>query len=99
MDPKDIYMSKPWLKFYPEGVPHEVDVPETSVPDVFDAMADRYRNKVALIFYGKKIQYGKLKELTDRFAAALHRLGRRRPVAGTLRRAYRQHRHCGAPLG
>ncbi len=25
MDPKDVYMSKPWLKFYPEGVPQEVD--------------------------------------------------------------------------
>ena len=75
MDPKDAYMSKPWLNFYPEGVPHEVDAPEASVPDVFDAMADRYRSKVALIFYGKKIQYGKLKELTDRFASALNRLG------------------------
>jgi long-chain acyl-CoA synthetase len=75
MGPKEIYMSKPWLKVYPEGVPHNVDVPETSVPEVFDKMADKYRSKVALIFYGKKIRYGKLKELTDRFAAALHGLG------------------------
>jgi long-chain acyl-CoA synthetase len=75
MDPKDVYLSKPWLKFYPKGVPHNVDVPETSVPDVFDKMADKYRSKVALIFYGKKIRYGELKELTDRFAAALHGLG------------------------
>ena len=75
MDPKEVYMSKPWLKFYPEGVPHEVDVPDTCVPDVFDRMADKYSSKVALIFYGKKIQYGKLKELTDRFAAALDGLG------------------------
>ena len=36
MDPKEVYMSKPWLEFYPEGVPHEVDVPDTSIPDVFD---------------------------------------------------------------
>jgi long-chain acyl-CoA synthetase len=75
MEPKDVYMSKPWLKYYPEGVPNEVEVPETSVPDVFDKMADKYRSKVALIFYGKKIRYGELKELTDRFAAALHALG------------------------
>lgn len=75
MDPKEVYMSKPWLKFYPEGVPQNVDVPGTSVPDVFDRMADKYRSKVALIFYGKKIRYGELKELTDRFAAALHGLG------------------------
>jgi len=75
MDPKEFYMSKPWLNHYREDVPHEVDVPETSVPDVFDEMADRYSSKVALIFYGKKIHYGKLKELTDRFAAALYDLG------------------------
>lgn len=75
MDPKEIYMSKPWLKYYPEDVPHEVDIPELSVPDVFDKVADRYANKVALIFYGKKIHYGKLKELTNRFAAALDDLG------------------------
>ncbi len=75
MDPKEFYMSKPWLNHYREDVPHEVDVPETSVPDVFDEMANRYSSKVALIFYGKKIHYGKLKELTDRFAAALYDLG------------------------
>jgi long-chain acyl-CoA synthetase len=75
MDPKEVYMSKPWLKYYPEGVPHEIDVPETNIPDVFDEKADKYSRKVALIFYGKKIHYGKLKELTDRFAAALNGLG------------------------
>ena len=71
MEPKDVYMSKPWLKYYPEGVPHEVDVPEKSVPELFDEMADKYSGKVALIFYGKKIKYGELKKLTDRFASAL----------------------------
>lgn len=75
MDSKEVYMSKPWLKYYPEGVPHSVDVPETSVTDVFDKMADKYSNKIALIFYGKKIRYAELKELTDRFAAALDGLG------------------------
>ena len=75
MDPKEAYMSKPWLKYYPESGPHEINALETSVPDVFDKMADRYSSKVALIFYGKKIHYGKLKELTNRFAAALDDLG------------------------
>ena len=75
MDPKEAYMSKPWLKYYPEGVPHEVDIPEMSVPDIFDQMADQYSKKVALIFYGKKVKYGELKELTNRFATALANLG------------------------
>jgi long-chain acyl-CoA synthetase len=75
MEPKDVYMSKPWLKYYSEGVPHEVEVPEKSVPQLFDEMAEKYSGKTALIFYGKKIKYGELKKLTDRFAAALAGLG------------------------
>lgn len=75
MDPKDAYLSKPWVKYYPEGVPQEVDVPETSVHELFDQMADKYGGKTALIFYGKKISYKKLRELIDRFAAALADLG------------------------
>jgi len=75
MDPKEAYMSKPWLKYYPEGVPAEVDVPDISVPALFDQMAERYGNKTALIFYGKKLSYKKLKELVDRFATALAHLG------------------------
>ncbi len=75
MNHKEAYLSKPWLKFYPEGVPHDVEVPATSVPDLFDQMADKYSGKTALIFYGKKIKYAELKALTDRFAAALSDLG------------------------
>ena len=75
MDPKELYLSKPWLKYYPKGVPSEVDVPEISVPELFDRMADKYGSKTALIFYGKKISYAKLKELADRFATALAALG------------------------
>ncbi|UCH23598.1 MAG: AMP-binding protein [Deltaproteobacteria bacterium] len=75
MDPKEVYLSKPWLKYYPKGVPHEVNVPDISVPDVFDNMADKHGGKTALIFYGKKIRYAELKELTNRFAASLTGLG------------------------
>ena len=75
MNAKEAYMSKPWLKYYPEDVPKEVDAPDVSVPELFDQMAGRYGSKTALIFYGKKISYTKLKELIDRFATALADLG------------------------
>jgi long-chain acyl-CoA synthetase len=75
MDAKEAYLSKPWLKYYPEGVPENVDIPDISVHELFDQMADKYGGKTALIFYGKKISYKKLKELIDRFAAALAALG------------------------
>jgi long-chain acyl-CoA synthetase len=75
MNAKEAYMSKPWLKYYPEDVPEEVDALDVSVPELFDQMAGRYGSKTALIFYGKKISYTKLKELIDRFATALADLG------------------------
>ena len=75
MDAKALYMNKPWLKYYPEGVPKEVDVPEISVPEIFEQTANKYGSKTALIFYGKKISYRRLKELIHRFAAALADLG------------------------
>jgi len=75
MDPKEFYLSKPWLAHYPEGVPQEIDAPEISVQQLFDKMAEKYSKKVALIFYGKKISYQELKEATNRFAAALNDLG------------------------
>lgn len=75
MDPKEIYLSKPWLKYYTEGVPEDVEIPGVSVPELFDRVAKKYGNKTALIFYGKKLTYKELKELIDRFATALTGLG------------------------
>ncbi len=71
MDIKQAYLSKPWLKYYPSGVPEHPDIPEVSVPELIDQLADKYANKAALIFYGKKITYGRLKELIHRFATGL----------------------------
>jgi long-chain acyl-CoA synthetase len=75
MDAKEFYASKPWLKYFPEGVPENVEVPSISVPELFDQVAGKYGKKTALIFYGKKISYAELKELIDRFATALANLG------------------------
>ncbi|MGD2125028.1 MAG: AMP-binding protein, partial [Desulfobacteraceae bacterium] len=71
MDAKALYMAKPWLKFYPAGVPEAVDIPEQSVPEIFDEVTEKYGNKTAIIFYGKKISYSALREMVDRFATAL----------------------------
>ena len=75
MNPKDVYLSKPWLKYYSEGVPADIDIPDISVPELFDQMVGKYGNRTALIFYGKKINYRELKESVDRLANALAALG------------------------
>ena len=75
MNPKEAYAAKPWLKHYPQGVVDVVDIPALSVPDLFDQMAEKFADKTALIFYGKKISYAKLREEVNRFATALADLG------------------------
>ncbi len=75
MNPKEIYLSKPWLKYYTEGVPTEIDIPDISVPELFDQVVEKWGNKTAVIFYGKKISYRELKDLVYRLATALADLG------------------------
>jgi long-chain acyl-CoA synthetase len=75
MDAKALYMEKPWVKFYPEGVSSEIKITEQTIPEVFDEVTEKYKNNIALIFYGKKISYRLLRELVDRFATALADLG------------------------
>lgn len=75
IDHKEVYLSRPWLKYYSENIPPNVDIPSLSIPALFDQVADKYGRKTALVFYGKKIKYDELKTLSDRFAAALAGLG------------------------
>ena len=75
MDARVQYEQKPWLKYYPEGIPAEIDIPEKSLPQVFDEAVEKWRDKTAVIFYGRKITYSELRDHVDRFAAALFDLG------------------------
>jgi long-chain acyl-CoA synthetase len=75
MTPKEIYLSSPWIKHYSPGVPPEITIPDISVPELFNQIVDKYGNKAALIFYGKKITYRELREWVDRLATALADLG------------------------
>lgn len=69
------YLERPWLKSYPEGLPSDIDIANISLAQAFDEAAEKWSNKTAVIFYGKKISYRVLKDLVDRFATALHNLG------------------------
>ncbi|GAF91437.1 unnamed protein product, partial [marine sediment metagenome] len=75
MTAKAEYEKRPWLKFYLEGVPADIDISEKSVPEDFDESMERWGDRTALIFYGAKITYRQLKEYTDRVATALCALG------------------------
>jgi long-chain acyl-CoA synthetase len=72
---KELYLSKPWLKYYPKEVPPTAEIPNKSVVDLFDESADKYSNRPAVIFYGNKITYKQLQDEINRFATALAQLG------------------------
>lgn len=68
--------SKPWLKNYPEGVPHDVDISEyDSLLDMFDECFERYSNRRACEYLGKFLTYSELDQHSRHFAAYLQNLG------------------------
>ena len=75
MGATEIYLSKPWLAHYSPGVPAEVEVPVKSVAQAFDEATAGARERAAVVFYGRSITYGELREASDRLACALGRLG------------------------
>jgi long-chain acyl-CoA synthetase len=75
MDNIDHYLSRPWLKHYPQGVPANVDVPVKPVSKLFDEATERDPSRAAVVFYGRTLSYGELREAADRLACALARLG------------------------
>ena len=68
-------LPKPWLKFYPEGVPHEIEIPRESVQSILIETVRKYSGSTALEYQGNKISYGKLNELANQFANGLISLG------------------------
>jgi len=75
---KALYEAKPWTKWYLEGVPTDVTVDEKSVVDTFNETTEKWKDKTAVVFYGRKMNYRELRDQVDRFAAALHDLGIRK---------------------
>lgn len=75
MDPKSVYLSRPWTRWYPKGVPSDIEIPPVSVPELFDGVSEKWADKTALVFYGKKMRYRELREAVDRLATGFSALG------------------------
>src|SRR5216110_370504 len=67
--------SYPWLRFYQEGVPTHLDIPDEPLTWLLDRAAKQHPNRTAIIYYGTKITYAQLSTLANRFAINLQRLG------------------------
>ncbi len=79
-------MEKPWLAHYEDGMPAEVDIPDTPITQNLINAAQRYPHRPALTFgsvvepldnllLDTEIGYPDLLALTRRFAAALQQIG------------------------
>ena len=68
-------MELPWISHYDAGVPANVSYPDWTVPDLLRHSATRSPDSPALLFYGSRISYRDLDDLTTRLAFALRRLG------------------------
>jgi long-chain acyl-CoA synthetase len=69
---------KPWLKHYEPHVPEQLDYPHTTLPATLKEMAERYPDRVAMIFKGNEITYHAFDAAIDRCGAALQELGVRK---------------------
>ena len=75
MTSETAYQAKPWLASYEKGVSATIDYENACLPDFLARSADRFPDNAALNFQGYQITYRQLKEMTDRFAAALAAFG------------------------
>ena len=67
--------TKPWLKNYPEGVPHEIDLSHySSLVEIFEESFKLYPNRIVLESMGKTFTYRELDHLSKDFAAYLQTL-------------------------
>lgn len=68
-------MEKLWLKSYPAGIKHEIDVDEyQSVADIFDQAVEKYAELPAFCNMGTTYSYTEMGNLTTQLAAYLQSL-------------------------
>jgi long-chain acyl-CoA synthetase len=83
MEEKETYASKPWLRFYDEGVPATLDYPSVPLDRLLSDAAAKHPEYPAIVFgasVGARVMdsamsYQKLEDAVNRFAAMLQRLG------------------------
>jgi len=71
----NLYYQRPWLKWYRNECCANVTIHNKSLCKVFDEATEKWSDKVAVIFYGRKISFREIREKVDKFASALHDLG------------------------
>jgi acyl-CoA synthetase (AMP-forming)/AMP-acid ligase II len=68
-------MEKLWSRSWPDGIPQKLDFPNKPLYELLRDNAEKNPKKVAINYYGRKISFQELDDLSDRFAAALNDSG------------------------
>ena len=72
-----IYDERPWLKLYPEGLPHELELEHESMLAAFRQTVERAPDTPALIYFDAEITYRELDQISDALAVGLQAQGLR----------------------
>jgi long-chain acyl-CoA synthetase len=76
--PSDAPEFRPWLKYYDPQVPPHLTYPRIPLYTILDETAAKYPTSPCTNFFGKQLTYRQIKQLSDRFAAGIHRMGIRK---------------------
>ena len=68
-------LSRPWFAHYDSFVPRTSEVWNKPLYALLDEAADKYPNRLAVIFQNTRITYKQLREQAERFAGGLRRIG------------------------
>ena len=78
MENKATYNKKPWLNRYEKGVPHEILFDKGTLPDFLEKSVQRFPEKCALNFEGRRVTYRELHSMIEKFSANLYSFGVRK---------------------
>src|SRR3984893_10557579 len=67
--------TRPWLRFYEQGVPAHIDIPDYPLTWLLDQAVSRHGGHTAIIYYGTKLSYDQLSSMANRFAIGLQKIG------------------------
>jgi long-chain acyl-CoA synthetase len=76
--PSDPPEFRPWFKYYDPQVPPHLTYPRIPLYSLLDEAAAKYPTGPCTNFFGKRLTYREIKELSDRFAASIRRMGIRK---------------------
>jgi long-chain acyl-CoA synthetase len=66
---------RPWLALYPEGMPHDVEVPAGTMLDRFDATVARLGERPLAVYFDSELSANEVDRASDALACALADLG------------------------